>query len=66
MTDYGACCLIVPHLNLIDNITKNMNPSEYEGSWYHNIPKGARSGQKVIVVVFQFIFLKESYGAINK
>jgi len=47
MTDYGSCCLIVPYLNLINPKTKNLNPSEYDNSFYHQIPRGSKNGLQV-------------------
>jgi len=44
MTDYGACCLIVPYLNLINNETKYTNPDDLSNMWYHKIPTGAKNG----------------------
>ena len=45
MTDYGACCLIVPYLNLINPETRNLDPSnEISNSLYHGIPSGAKNG----------------------
>ena len=45
MTDYGACCLIVPYLNLINPETRNLDPSnEISNSLYHTIPTGAKNG----------------------
>jgi hypothetical protein len=45
MTDYGACCLIVPYLNLINPDTRNLDPAtEINGSLYHTIPDGAKNG----------------------
>ncbi len=45
LTDYGACCLIVPYLNLINPETRNIDPTfGLNSSWYHNIPRGARNG----------------------
>ena len=44
MTDYGACCLIVPYLNLINNETKNIDPNDLSNSEYHKIPRGAKNG----------------------
>ena len=45
-TDYGACCLITPYLDFVNNKTKDLPPSSYTGMDYHNIPKGARNGIK--------------------
>jgi hypothetical protein len=45
ITDYGACCLIVPYLNLINPETMNLDPTDgINNSFYHNIPKGAKNG----------------------
>jgi hypothetical protein len=43
-TDYGACCVIVPYLNLINKETKNLDPTHLNNSWYHKIPKGSKNG----------------------
>ena len=39
-TDYGACCLIVPYLNLINETTRALDPENFDNNWYHNIPPG--------------------------
>jgi len=45
LTDYGACCLIVPYLNLINPETRNIDPTnDLDGTSYHNIPRGAKNG----------------------
>ena len=45
MTDYGACCLLVPYLNLINPETRDLDPdTELSNTDYHKIPKGAKNG----------------------
>ena len=39
-TDYGACCLIMPYLDLENPLTKYLSPADYTGKDYHSIPKG--------------------------
>ena len=45
LTDYGACCVIVPYLDLVNPATINLEPSLYTGDHFHNIPRGAKNGQ---------------------
>jgi hypothetical protein len=33
-TDYGACCLIVPFLNLINPATRDIDPTDMSNSWF--------------------------------
>ena len=59
VTDYGACCLITPHLNFVNPETKDMTPEKYEPHhWTIQIPKGARNNQiggiKVLLDVESF------------
>ena len=44
MTDYGACCVIVPYLDLVNTDTINLDPALYSGDLFHKIPKGAKNG----------------------
>ena len=44
MTDYGACCVIVPYLDLVNPATVSLDPALYSGDLFHNIPKGAKNG----------------------
>ena len=39
MTDYGACCVIVPYLDLVNTDTINLDPALYSGDLFHKIPK---------------------------
>jgi hypothetical protein len=47
ITDYGACCVIVPYLDLINETTIDLDPELYTGDMFHNIPKGAKNGIQV-------------------
>jgi hypothetical protein len=44
ITDYGACCLIIPYLDFLNPETVDMDPSNYTGTHFHNIPFGAENG----------------------
>ena len=39
-TDYGACCLITPYLDLENPKTRHISARNYKGKHYHSIPKG--------------------------
>jgi len=45
ITDYGACCVVSPYINFINEETKGIDPDNYEGKHYQYISKGAHSGQ---------------------
>ena len=57
ITDYGACCVIVPYLDLINEATINLDPLNYTGEMFHEIPKGAKNGIQVTVGLNQ-LFLE--------
>ena len=44
-TEYGACCLIVPYLNLFNLATRDTNHSNLSNAKYHNFPQD-RCSQK--------------------
>ncbi len=44
LTDYGACCVIVPHLDLVNNETIYLDPEFYNGKHFHSIPRGVKNG----------------------
>ena len=44
ITDYGACCVMVPFLDFVNNETINIDPSKYTGDHFHSIPHGAKNG----------------------
>jgi hypothetical protein len=44
LTDYGACCLIVPYLDFVNPRTKNIDPDEYSAEDFLSIPRGAKNG----------------------
>jgi hypothetical protein len=46
VTDYGACCLIVPYLDFVNPKTKDLNPKQYSSEDFHSIPKGVKNGLK--------------------
>ena len=46
LNDYGACCLITPYLDFVNNKTRNISPSLYTGQDFKDIPKGAKNGIK--------------------
>ena len=47
ITDYGACCVIVPYLDLINETTISLDPNLYTGEMFHSIPPGAKNGIQV-------------------
>ena len=52
ITDYGACCVIVPYLDLINETTINLDPAKYTGQMFHDIPTGAKNGIQVLSILF--------------
>ncbi len=45
LTDYGACCLVSPYLNFVNEETKGLDPDKYEGRHWQYLSKGAQSDQ---------------------
>ena len=44
VVDYGACCLVTPHLNFVNNKTNKIKMSEYATKDWLDVPKGAQNG----------------------
>ncbi len=42
VTDFGACCAILPYLNFVNPETAEMSPDEYTGEQWHYQKKGAQ------------------------
>ena len=42
LTDYGACCVMVPYLDFVNNATRDRDPADKSGEDFHSIPYGAR------------------------
>ena len=42
LTDYGACCVMVPYLDFVNNATKEQDSATRSGEDFHSIPYGAR------------------------
>ena len=69
LTDYGACCLILPYLDFINPATKDLNPNEYRAkdflSTFHGAKNGLKHGLKIILDLESFdyaYFQRESQG----
>jgi hypothetical protein len=70
LTDYGLCCLIVPHLDFVDSRTKRLDPmTGYRAKDFLSIPtrakNGPRFGLKMILDLESFdyaYFPRESQG----
>ena len=67
-TDYGACCLITPYLDLENPTTKAQKSSDYTGEQYRSIPKGLtrngiQNGLKVMVDVENYDYAFFERGA---
>ena len=70
MTDYGACCVIVPYLDLVNTDTINLDPALYSGDLFHKIPKGAKNGLqnglKLVLCIFDSSDLVSPKNLIHK
>ncbi len=42
VTDFGACCAILPYLNFVNPETAKLSPDEYTGEQWHYQKKGAQ------------------------
>ena len=69
LTDYGACCLLLPYLDFINPATKDLNATEYRAkdflSMFHGAKNGLKHGLKVILDLESFdyaYFPRESEG----
>ena len=69
ITEGGPCCLISPHLNFVNNKTKDKSPDKFSGEEWHWQPKGSQNGKigglKFVLDVESFDFSfsgKESFG----
>ncbi len=45
VTDYGACCQILPYLNFANPETVHLSPDNYTAKHWHSLPKGAKNGK---------------------
>jgi hypothetical protein len=67
ITDYGACCMMIPHLDFVNQETIPIDPSLYTGDHFHSIPYGAknslRRGMKLMIDVESYDYAYHSRGS---
>ncbi len=44
ITDFGACCQMIPYLDFENPETVDLDPSQYTADHFHGIPIGAKNG----------------------
>ena len=69
VTDYGACCEILPYLNFVNTKTANLPTDEYTREDWHSHPKSSQNGEygglKILLDAESFDFTytgKDSFG----
>jgi hypothetical protein len=45
VTDFGACCEIVPYLNFVNPETSKVDQQLVSGEYWHTIPRGSQNGE---------------------
>jgi hypothetical protein len=45
VTDFGACCEIVPYLNFVNPETAKLDQQLLSGEYWHTIPRGSQNGE---------------------
>jgi hypothetical protein len=63
VTDFGACCEIVPYLNFVNPQTTKLDPQLITGKLWHAIPKGSQNGELGGV---EFLLDAESFAFLSK
>ncbi len=69
VTDYGACCQILPYLNFVNPKTVNLPFDQYTLEDWHSQPKGSQNGEygglKILLDAESFDFTytgKDTFG----